>query len=417
MSKVGKILVVLVICLLLTQSVFAVNILTLTDSVVLPSPIEVINTYRTDETITYSITSQKTLKSMAGNDDYTFYALAPFGYAILYNGTNGLMEACYTFDATIPIDTNTHLSYYYGGPGVYCIQKNGLLFDVLNNSFISDDDLTIALESENSVHQFERNKFEHVENSQQATRASTSSTVTYTVESSYFYNLVNYGNNVDGTCTVIAIQMLLGYYDVYVNNNFVANTYRYGTGTTESFHTLLNSYVYGSDPLGGIYIRDAVAGINSYLRSRNLNCNLFAVYSSQNAAIQRIITTVTNGQPIVASMGKGYDAPYNHTVLVYRVAYSPADPVGTAVFTVHMGWSSSSSHQFVASASWFYECGFINSSCSSHTLTAWRSLNATSHIRNCQYCTYTVKESHSGYWDAINGRCTRCGYTGPSVAD
>ena len=41
----------------------------------------------------------------------------------------------------------------------------------------------------------------------------------------YFRNLSSLGNHVYGTCTVVAIAMLFGYYDVFVHDDCVDDYY------------------------------------------------------------------------------------------------------------------------------------------------------------------------------------------------
>ena len=41
----------------------------------------------------------------------------------------------------------------------------------------------------------------------------------------YFRNLSGLGNHVYGTCTVVAIAMLFGYYDVFVHDDCVDDSY------------------------------------------------------------------------------------------------------------------------------------------------------------------------------------------------
>lgn len=393
----------------------------------IPSPYEVINLYSTHPEIEYDIIASMQLMSFSGEYAYTIYQLSPYGYAILYNATNGLMEANYSEHSTLPVEISSDTLCYYGGPGLYCIWEDDMLLNLFDNAYLDEEVICEIVARENCAQEYELEKavllgISQPINSTTNTTSVSTTTESHAVQYSYFSNLVKYGLNTKGTCTVIAIAMLLGYYDNYVNDKFVADEYEDGDGTTESFHQLLNSYVYGSGTVGAIKIRNVAAQINNYLADSNLRCTLKSEYSSQSAAIEKIIAMLQAGEPVVASMAVLYGANYNHSVLIYKVVYDSTDPVNTAVVTMNAGWGSGtrdgqSNTEYVASAGWFYECGYIESSCSSHSVTVWRDFNATYHCRNCVYCNYIEYELHSSYWNQILGCCTRCGRTGHSTAD
>lgn len=383
------------------------------------SKLDVINQYKTEDNI-YTILDSKTLFSISSNQTYTLYELSPYGYAILLNRTNGLVEACYTEDAVIPVDMDSTVQYYYGGPGIYCIKQLDTFYNIFDQSYLSTDVRQSVAESEASVYSYEILKARTLSTGTgTATRSvsAASTTQLHAVGYDYFSNLVNYGSNNEDTCTVIAAIMLLSYYDNYHNDSIILSKYEDGNGTNESFHTLMKNYVYGSGEREGIYIREALQGINKYLTDSGLNMELKSEYSSQTAAINKAIDTLKSGDPVIASMGTTRGAPYDHSVLVYQVQYNSASPASTAVFTMNMGWKSGtvggqSYTSYVASAGWFYECGYIQNTCTSHTLTSWHDYNSVYHCRHCTKCTYNVLEYHSDYWNALLGKCTRCGRTG-----
>ena len=120
---------------------------------------------------------------------------------------------------------------------------------------------------ENNVKAYETQKAallcENITNQSERAATATSTTQTYYVNYSYFSQLTEYGNNTNNTCTVIAVQMLLGYYDHFINDTFVDTVYEEGVGTSESFHQLLNSYVYGNSSQGGIRIKKCCCGHQS----------------------------------------------------------------------------------------------------------------------------------------------------------
>ena len=385
-------------------------------------PIDVINQYRTNQDVEYSIANKKTLKSISSDSyEYTLYELLPYGYAILFNETNSLMEACYSENANAPIDIDNEDDYYYGGPSIYC-QKNSIGYlNAFNRQYLDQITLTEIIQNEINAQAYEIEKANNIEATANTITnvrsiASVAAVQNYSVEYNYFSNLTDYGTNTQGSCTIIAIAMLLGYYDNFANDKFVNSQYESGSGTNESFHQLLNRYVYGGTSVGGIFIHEASLGIYNYLDSCGISCRLRSTYSSQADAINKAISKLREGHPVVASMGTSQGGLYNHTVLVYRVSYNPSNPTGSAVFTMNMGWhggvvDGQSATAYVASAGWFYECGYVESTCSTHSLTSWRDYNAEYHWQNCSNCNYVCYERHAVSWNQSLGKCTKCGRT------
>lgn len=393
------------------------------ESITVIRPIDVINLYHAKEDFEYEIVRQKNLLSISGGSDYTLYELSPYGYAILFNETNGLMEACYSEDVVPPVSMTDNLQYYYGGPGIYCIKDNNSFFNLFDGTYLDNDVLSTTILLESETQGIEMKKADDIimtSGSNIVTRggSTTYSYLTHSVEYNYFADLVDYGNNVNDTCTVIATAMLLGYYDRYANEKFVPTEYESGSGTSEAFHQLLNDYVYGDSQQKGIFIHDAATGINEYLSSHMLSCVLESQYSSASDARNSMLSRLQSGEPVIASMGTIHGALYDHSVLVYRVTYDSANPIPSAVFTMNMGWHSGpldgqSRTEYVASASWFYECGYIKNTCESHSYVSnWQDYNGAYHYRNCANCTQLLFESHSERWNSILGRCMACGHEG-----
>lgn len=326
---------------------------------------QVINQYSSNKEVKYTISSQKTVLGISGDSTYTIYELKPYGFAILLDETNGLMEACYAENAVIPIDVKSNDQYYYGGPGVYCVRENGSLLNTFNGEILDSEHVSYCAQLESSASQYELRRLDKAESKIGKTN-SRSNLVVHSVAFDYFMDLKEYGENLHGTCTVVAAAMLLGYYDNFIDEDFVPIQYEDGNGTTEAFHQLLNLYVYGTSPLGGIFIRDAVPGINAYLTNQMVLATMESEYTSQASAINCIINNLAAGSPVIGSMDEVFGAENNHTALIYGVHYYNSDPINTATLTVHMGWGNTGPgyviggyNVYSASAGWFYECGYL----------------------------------------------------------
>ena len=292
-------------------------------------------------------------------EQYTLYLLDPYGYAILYNETNGFMEGCYS-ENTFVEEMEDETAYYYGGPGNYYTYDGNCFCSLLTGEVLEQTAIQYIADAEMIVHTNEG----AIENTSAISpRGSIENDREVVVAESYFSNLVEYGDNVLGTCTVLAIAILLGYYDEYVNDNYVLDRYRDGNGTNEDFHQTLINFVYEDDPPGGLFIREALDGINWYLEFYDISSRLHALYSSRGRANNKIVSMLESGYPVVASMSTAYGAPACHTVVVYGAIYNISTSVMlSGVYRVHMvaGVEGGAAYRsFSASASWFYECGYI----------------------------------------------------------
>lgn len=404
-------------CVLAFSSLFALSVTA--DAMDTANLTEIINAY-SNKDIVYSISAQKPLKSLSScKNEYTLYALSPYGYAILYDATGNLMEACYAEGAEAPIEVSSSEVYYYGGPFVYCTYADGVFTNTYDGEVLTAEVLSEASSVEASVKSVQSASLSRSV-SNRASTVSTRSLTTYSVQPSYFSNLTTqFGENLNGTCTVVAAAILFGYYDNYVNDNFVATLYEDGVGTTEEFHQLLNDYVYGASSQEGIYIHDALPGLNSYLNTRNVCAVMNSEYSSKTAAINQIISSLQQGHPVIASMATLYGADWDHTVVIYSTNFDSSDPVGTACFQMHLGWYDDgvgrSETEFVASASWFYECGYINVF-DSHNYSPYTSISTSSHQSVCSNCNHRITAFHEMTpWNRTSKHhsrsCTVCSYS------
>ena len=335
---------------------------------------ELLNLYSNSK-IVYTISDSKQLGSLTIAEGYTFYELSPFGYAIVANSNQTLMEVCYD-DCDLPFLTgNDNSLYYYIGPSSFALKEQGSYIDVETNIRLSQHDINYITTVETEIVSFATPS----QNNNWNSRAAINNRIIQNVEFDYFSNLSSLGNNVYGTCTVVAIAMLLGYYDVFVNDDCVDDYYMNASstpeGTTDEFHQLLCDYVYGENALGGIQIYDAAPAINDYLSDQGISV-AFVSPRRHNVATTRtsVINLIDQGKPVVASMHSSSGATMTHSVVVYGYIYTvndgtePVLPFATttaipenAMYRVHKGYIGSSSHyNQLYSSSWFEVYGYID---------------------------------------------------------
>lgn len=222
--------------------------------------------------------------------------------------------------------------------------------------------------------------------------------------------LSEFGTNTNGTCTVLATAILLGFYDYFYSDEYVDELYEDGAGTNQAFHHLLNVYVYGNatPSNGGIYIRNAASKINTYLDNRSVEANFEYAYHLLVTAnlTNSIINKIRAGKPVVASMETIRGAEWNHTVVVYGVTYDTSNPTGTAVYTAHMGGHGDGNSEVLLNCSWFYEYGYIVCGHETHiACRPWSFFTSTQCRSNCE-CGQTMYRSHEM---DDNGYCVYCG--------
>lgn len=379
------------------------------------SATETINLYKGNRETIYTIQSTVPLLGLSQDSTYTLYLLNPYGYVILLDETLSFMEGCYSEDICLDIFRTTQSPIYYGGPGVYCVVEGNNYYNLATNSYLSSEEVDTITTIESQVSNSLAYQFGGASPQTASVVTATSGTsTTYSVAYDYFSSHTAFGYNVYGTCTVIAAQMLLNYYDNYVNDAFIPTNMESGNGSSHAFHDHLNSYVYGSEEWGGIHIHDAAPGINEYLLDEGLHYGIETIYLPQETVLSKIVSTLQGGKPIIASMGRSFGARWDHSVLIYSVTYKTEAPTLDAVYTMNMGWRGFLFRrtEYKASASWFYACGYMEDYSRTHVVAPWTERDACYHMRECLSCDYYELSMHSDSWDSRENRCMKCDRTG-----
>lgn len=260
------------------------------------------------------------------------------------------------------------------------------------------------------------------------------------VGASYFSQLNDHGTNRNGTCTVLAAAMLLGYYDHNICDQYIADQYvtqassTSSAGTTEAFHQLLCDYVYGDNAQGAIFISEALTGLNAYLDSRSLPVSFISnsvhnVRTTQN----KIVSLIEHDHPAIASYFELYGATANHTMVVYGYKYTEyndgnisidainnnssnsTDAINydTLMFRVHCGWGSGNNDVYYSS-SWYSQYGYITDCSESgthyqvfekHTINNYHSGNYHYYQRKHVCCSCGNNYSYDWYSVPCDGNC------------
>lgn len=204
------------------------------------------------------------IKAKSGFDyEYliTDYSPAAYEVELVTPKGNIFIEGSYS-NNSIFNDTN-YEQYYYGGINQYYAEVEGIWINMLTNTKL--DEMPTAIMSFN----FDNSKI-NKEDEKESNIMKMSSTVSgFKVINNYEYfkNLTNFPNHVNinkvypgtvgtninpGTCGVVAVSMLLGYYQNYTNWNIIPQSaYRNGNGTNDAFaEYLFKSWIWDGKSIG-----------------------------------------------------------------------------------------------------------------------------------------------------------------------
>ena len=318
----------------------------------------------------YKIISETALKCSSGIEEYTCFRMSPCGFAIM-NNYSGSFEEITPYSEYTPYTEGEENGYFFG-PGQYCVLNDGLFYRTSGEK-VSPEELGYLLKGEiekkanESLYSNELHckKSEGSGSKGHNPETLTSSISHYITNSNYFTSLLgnDFGNNTSGTCTMVACAILLGYYDVYVNNLYVADQYRTGYGTTEAFHQLMISYI---NPSGGAAgLSAAKTGVNNYLATRTgLTATVEKVIGSHSSVYSIVSQKVNAGYPVVTAMFNSYNSncPYDHTNITYGYTLIIDNGTNQCIeiyYHVHNGWKYSSSNLQTINYLWFADALYV----------------------------------------------------------
>lgn len=278
----------------------------------------------------YHITTSIPINSFTSGKSYILYSFAPNGYAI-YDEVSGVVEEM-MLDTKNPYSDVKGEKLLYGGPMNYIAEINGKLISISDNKELREEDVKVVTDMEQAT----------VKNRAEMRAIPTTVNIRNMSSSSYFTSQLGdrFGNNTSGTCTHIACAIMLGFYNYYVNTQFVPTAYENGCGTTESFHVLLQSYL-GSGPSG---LANAANGLDSYFSSIYFTSpQVYYDIGNHNTVFTRVYNNVYNNRPTVVAMFKSYnpDCTMNHSVVAYGYREElHGQELTSAAYFVHNGWHS-----------------------------------------------------------------------------
>lgn len=337
----------------------------------------------------------------------------------------------------------------YVGPGNYFELNGNQLKNIMENTILTTTSVNSLKETESII---ETNKEQYIQ--EQQTQISPMSSdlnppypLTYVVDGYwYFQNLVNlYYPNLEGTCGIIALEMVLGYYDSYKNDNVVIESQDYITfddetdpyyfyespGVNYDFYTTIaniNLDLYGRKAINGFESIETLEVYFSEYNPYNIEFDyVYSASSSSQANALEVKGCIEEGMPVIVNFYGYYtNGDYiNHAAVAYM--YSNGDifvnmghsnnmtDVSIADFYIYqilgieilgnhihsnnyLSRYNNTHHRYICPCGEYYYD-------EPHTYSYHVATNKSYHQSRCEVCHSYFPHPHN----FINGLCTDCG--------
>ena len=318
----------------------------------------------------YSVTDERILKDSHGENKYVCYKLSPYGYAI-YNIETDSFEEISPYSTSLPYLFDENMVCYYWGPNNYYYLVNNHYVHTQTGQVITEETVVSLVENE-----VQKEMYEHqiaYQTDDVATCAidgpivipDTSYYTHYITNKRYFTTLLgnDFGYNQNDTCLMVATAILLGYYDVYVNDSFVADLFRSGNGTTESFHQY---FIDNTGNAHGCGMQDGMIAINNYLARRpSTGYTAYSVIGDHSLVYVKVASQIKAGFPVMTGMFHSYNdnCPLDHYNITYGYTIEDNNMSGRIAgiyYHVHQGWKYSSENLQTINYAWFADAIYLS---------------------------------------------------------
>lgn len=301
-----------------------------------------------------TVISQREINDFEGNK-FVLYELAPTGYAIYsIKGTASVfVEGALSMNS--PFYSYADKDVVYLGFGEYYYEQDDKHINILTADEYTRTDLPSGFHLKEDAY-YETPQIStygtSFEDTPQPGKTVNLDGYVRIADHAYFENLTKFPQNSQGTCAIVAICIMLGYLDEYVNDGFIPDNYMYngqsfknGTGTSQALHDyMFNNCRHTILGIGGNGYPMANAEIKKTMRDYlNQVCgsdfekkveyvsgSLFFTHENPRKHINSgypTLITMTSFKSSITVEKQEY-----HTVVAY--GYNKNDDT----FLVHMGW-------------------------------------------------------------------------------
>jgi hypothetical protein len=314
------------------------------------------------------------LYDFSGTKRYYEIAYEDVGYAIYDTISKEVVE--FAENSISPYHSYVNEKKLFIGPIGHFVSIDGAIVDIRTRTQLSTDEIQFLCLKQAQHDRFLLDKKNDGESNHYTTESLllNNPPVTYSIPRAYYFqNLRKYGSNQLGTCSYIAIQMLLSYYDTFSNDDLISEIYDNPSiiansqsipqhtdspGSLESFHQYLVSF--GEEEYGyglGMYPEEQRTLLQGYLNSRNFISDFSTFYDEDpepsSYIVNLIKSAIYDGRPVIIDWSgmrlPGEPVSYgNHSVVAFEY-------INTYV-TVNTGWNDLN----VVNSSFDYVYGIID---------------------------------------------------------
>ena len=394
----------------------------------------------------YEVREELLIKDFSKNKYYLF-EFFPSGYAIFDVNSKEFIEG--SFETNSPYyPYNESKKFYYGGPLNYFIKRGNLFYDIYQDDYFmySFEHAKYAAEFNNSIEMVTSKKA--VDNNVIGINGVRDGEWYYINDYNYFRGLNAHPYNEVGTCSFVALSIILGYLDAFKHDGIVADNYiakkpdgGESPGTKNSLQDVLIGYGHYKDiPLNPSYpatANDLKLTFDDYKNEHipsdirnnfNVICESPGVFGTVDK--EKVRSLIYNNIPVIIVMRSYSYAsklyPNNagsgswHTVVAY--GYSGDK------FYAHFGWPSASEYivnssilqsyisiqftgEHVHSGNYTKSDGTTRCGCNHICSYTFAISSVSMHKRTCIKCNRYKMEPHRwGYKAGIGSYCLDCGY-------
>ena len=351
------------------------------------------------------------------------------------------------------LDDNSEKIYL--APTYYFYRSNGSIYNLYDNRKVLSSEVDKYKTFESEL----KESYNQIKTSGSGTRSGDDDPV-YITNRYYFDNLrYNIGSNTTdlypGSCSYVALGMLLAYYDSIANDNVIAETYdvtstksfsSYGSidvanytaspGIDDNFHEDLIQYgrdlgltgsssnsinVSNMDELFEEYFDDRGLLITTHITDLYTNKYNFckSAIDSDNPvliAISGIDTNINSNDINHAVVGYGYDATGIYAHFGWKNNYHTNTNINNYTINNAFYISFNSTHSHSNNYLWTCNgcsgtiCPCGNKTCN-HGSYSYTQYSSTIHKKTCNACSSQQNEAHHFQYVSGNDVCSDCGYS------
>lgn len=335
------------------------------------------------------------LYNLDEQEDFIYIEFSDAGYAIFNKSNFELLEFS---EAGTPPYHNIDDLKYYAGPSKYYIKKDNNFYDLILDETLNTSDIDKLTLAKTTREMFVNNQdvyYNIDDNEERPTAPSYGTPIdagkigTYIPNAQYFLSSPMHGYNSVGTCTSVAVQLILSYHNFYSDRRIIEEQYLFSEnnpnttidpmemtsktlGSRDEYYNYITNLIDPSESASWgreNFLKNTENQIKNILNSKGISHYVSMQYSETGAInASRIYEIINSGQPVLLALDDG--GSFNHSVVAYGYRdYTYATGEGTySGYVVHCGWDRKDPNNFDYTMGDGYRNVWVNSAwCDSYT--------------------------------------------------